>query len=82
MMPANPDPELRNRYRQAWERWREALEELHSVLLDDRPMDAMHRVALLRRESHYKARYERERRAFLRLPDSSASPLPPEDTGG
>jgi hypothetical protein len=67
-------------YRAAWERWSEDLRRLHEVLLDGKPLDPLHRVALLRRESHSKERYEAARSRLLGLPDEDAadSPFPPE----
>lgn len=67
-------------YRAAWERWSTDLRQLHEVLLDGKPLDPLHRVALLRRESHSKERYEAARSNLLGLPDEDTadSPFPPE----
>lgn len=66
-------------YRAAWERWRADLEQLHAVLLDGKPLDPMRRIALLRRESHAKERYESARAALLGTPapDEDDSPFGP-----
>ena len=67
-------------YRRAYERWTEDLGRLHEVLLDGKPLDPLHRIALLRRESHSKERYEAARAKLLGLPGGVAeeSPFPPE----
>jgi hypothetical protein len=54
-------------YREAYERWQRDLRRLHEVLLNGKPLDPLHRVALLRSESHSHDRYEAERRKFLGL---------------
>lgn len=71
-------------YRAAWERWSEDLRRLHEVLLEGKPMDPLHRVALLRRESHSKERYERARAKLLGLPPEgdADSPFPPDAASG
>jgi hypothetical protein len=68
-------------YRAAWERWSEDLRRLHEVLLDGVPLDPLHRVALLRRESHSKERYDAARARLLGLPaeDPAGSPFPPDE---
>ncbi len=63
-----PDPEAAAAYRAAFDRWMEDLHRLHEVLLDGAPLDPMHRIALLRRESHAKERYEAARARLLGLP--------------
>jgi hypothetical protein len=63
-------------YRTAYERWARDLAELHAVLLDGRPIDPMHRIALLRRESHSKERYEAARARLLGLPEEAAAGHP------
>ena len=68
------EPEKRARYAEAYERWRRDLEALHKVLIDGEPLDPPHFVALLRRESKSKARYDEVRQRVLGLPDAS-----PED---
>lgn len=68
-------------YRAAWERWSEDLRRLHEVLLEGKPLDPLHRVALLRRESRSKERYEVARARLLGLPGDEAadSPFPPDE---
>ncbi len=68
-------------YRAAYERWSADLHQLHAVLLDGKPLDPLHRVALIRRESHSKERYESARAKLLGLPDGGDedSPFPPEE---
>lgn len=58
-------------YRAAYDAWVAQLARLHAVLLDGEPMDPMHRIALLRRESHLKERYDEARARFLGLPAES-----------
>jgi hypothetical protein len=67
-------------YRAAYERWTEDLRQLHEVLLDGKPLDPLHRVALLRRESHSKERYEAARAKLFGLPggEGDGSAFPPE----
>lgn len=67
-------------YRAAFARWSEDLRRLHEVLLDGAPLEPLQRVALLRRESHSKDRYEAARARLLGLPDGDDgdSPFPPE----
>lgn len=67
-------------YRVAYERWAEDLRRLHEVLLDGTPLDPLHRVALIRRESHSKARYEAARAKLLGLPSDAerGGPFAPE----
>lgn len=55
----------RQAYIDAYERWQRDLTRLHGVLLDGQPLDPMHRVALLRSESHTHDRYEEARQRFL-----------------
>ncbi len=78
------DEQTVKEYRAAWERWYEDLRRLHEVLLEGKPMDPLHRVALLRRESHSKERYERARAKLLGLPPEGGadSPFPPEPEPG
>jgi hypothetical protein len=64
-----PDNDRKQAYREAYERWQRDLERLHRVLLDGDPIDPMHRVALLRGESHSHDRYEAARRRLLGLPE-------------
>lgn len=70
-------------YRAAFERWLDDLRQVHAVLLDGQPLDPMHRIALLRRESHSKERYEAARARLLGLPGPDAAPgesaFPPEE---
>ncbi|HZU77698.1 MAG TPA: hypothetical protein VFA70_13095 [Dehalococcoidia bacterium] len=61
------EPE-RTRYLEAYERWKRDLDALHRVLLDGESLDPMHFVALLRRESKSKERYDEARREVLGLP--------------
>lgn len=74
------DEQTVKEYRNAWERWYEDLRRLHEVLLEGKPMDPLHRVALLRRESHSKERYERARAKLLGLsPVDGGESLFPSD---
>jgi hypothetical protein len=57
--------ERRRAYMEVYERWQRDLQRLHSVLLDGAPLDPMHRVALLRSESHTHDRYEAARQTLL-----------------
>ena len=68
-------------YRAAFDAWLPQLQRLHAVLLDGEPMDPLHRVALLRRESHLKDRYDAARARFLGLPepDQSQGAFPREE---
>ena len=69
-------------YRAAFDAWMEQLGRVHAVLLDGEPLDPMRKIALLRRESHLKERYEEARARFLGLPvedgEGTASAFPPE----
>lgn len=79
-MPA--DEQMVRDYRAAYERWMQDLAQVHAVLLEGRPLDPLHRIALLRRESHSKERYEAARARLLGLPvpeeRGDGSPFPPE----
>lgn len=69
-------------YRSAYARWAEDLRRLHEVLLEGKPLDPLHRVALIRRESHSKERYEAARAKLLGLPGGDEQPggvFPPEE---
>jgi len=75
------NPADAQQYRAAFDAWIAQLRRVHAVLLDGEAMDALHRIALLRRESHLKERYEAARARFLGLPDPEAeveSAFPPE----
>ena len=63
-------------YRAAFDAWMEQLRRVHAVLLDGEPIDPMHRIALLRRESHLKERYEEARARLLGLPAPGAAESP------
>jgi hypothetical protein len=67
----------RDAYREAYDRWQRDLVRLHAVLLDGEELDPMHRIALLRSESHSHGRYEEARRRLLGLPDGEASESSP-----
>lgn len=62
------EEQKRNEYREAYDRWQRDLTALHSVLLDGAPLDPPHFIALLRRESKSKARYDEVRERVLGLP--------------
>ena len=65
-------------YRDSYDRWQRDLERLHKVLLEGAALDPMHRIALLRSESHTHDRYEEARRRLLGLPadgESGESPF-------
>jgi hypothetical protein len=66
----------RDRYLQAWERWRADVDAVHRVLLDGESMDPLHLVALLRRESKSKERYDEARVEALGLPDAGGDDDP------
>ncbi|MGH9323491.1 MAG: hypothetical protein ACRD3V_26850 [Vicinamibacteria bacterium] len=74
------DEQVTHEYRAAFDAWLAQLERVHAVLLDGEPMDPMHRIALLRRESHLKERYEEARARLLGLPleTGAESPFPGE----
>jgi len=61
------EADRRQEYREAYSRWQRDLERLHAVLLDGAALDPMHRVALIRSESHSHDRYEAARRRLLGL---------------
>ena len=70
-------------YQAAFERWSEDLRRLHEVLLEGKSLDPLHRVALLRRESHAKERYEAAReRLFGLAGDADAAPAAEPAEGG
>ena len=70
------DEQAANEYRAAFDAWIAQLQRVHAVLLDGEPIDPMHRIALLRRESHLKERYEEARARFLGLPAPGAAESP------
>jgi hypothetical protein len=74
------DEQSKQVYRAAFDTWMGQLERVHAVLLDNEPMDPMHRIALLRRESQLKARYDEARDRLLGIPadDGAGSAFPPE----
>jgi hypothetical protein len=74
------DEQSKQAYRAAFDAWMAQLERVHAVLLDGESMDPMHRIALLRRESQLKARYDEARNRLLGIPDGdgSGSAFPPE----
>ena len=74
------DEQSKQAYRVAFDAWMAQLERVHAVLLDDETMDPMHRIALLRRESQLKARYDEARDRLLGIPtdDGAGSAFPPE----
>jgi hypothetical protein len=76
------EADRRQSYVDAYERWQRDLQRLHSVLLEGQAIDPMHRVALLRSESHSHDRYEEERRRFLGIePPSGGSPFDGPEVG-
>ncbi|HZQ37667.1 MAG TPA: hypothetical protein VFD32_17170 [Dehalococcoidia bacterium] len=81
------DAGKREAYTAAYARWQRDLDALHRVLLDGEPLDPPHFVALLRRESKSKARYDEVRQRVLGLPDASPDDdpfgdgAPPDDSG-
>jgi hypothetical protein len=73
------DDQAKQAYRAAYDAWQEQLARVHAVLLDGEPVEPMRRIALLRRESHLKDRYDEARARFLGLPtDDSSGGFPPE----
>jgi hypothetical protein len=62
------DEPRRAAYVEAYDRWRRDLDAMHHVLLDGEPLDPLHFVALLRRESKSKERYDQVRGEVLGLP--------------
>jgi hypothetical protein len=77
-MTADPGG-LKQAYRAAYERWQRDLVRLHAVLLDGAPLDPMHRVALLRGESHSHDRYEQARRRLFGLDEPEQDSAVQED---
>ena len=73
------DAEKREAYTAAYDRWQRDLGALHRVLLDGESLDPPHFVALLRRESKSKARYDEVRQRLLGLPDASPEDDPLSD---
>jgi hypothetical protein len=75
------DDAARAAYRAAYDAWTAELRRVHAVLLDGEPMDPMRRIALLRRESHLKDRYDAARARLLGLPtaaEAESGGFPPE----
>jgi hypothetical protein len=74
------DEQAKQEYRAAFDAWLAQLERVHAVLLDGEQMDPMHRIALLRRESHLKARYDEARDRLLGLSSGEGGDgaFPPE----
>jgi hypothetical protein len=72
------DEAAKRAYRAAYAAWNEQLQRVHAVLLDGEQLDPMHRIALLRRESHLKERYDEARAALLGLSsdEPGSSPFP------
>jgi hypothetical protein len=70
------EPDRAAEYRAAFAAWLAQAQRLHAVLLDGEPLDPLHRVALLRRESQLHDRYEAARRRFFNLPDENESSSP------
>lgn len=69
-------------YKEAFDAWLAQVERVHAVLLDGEPLDPMRKIALLRRESHLKERYDEARARFLGLSEPDAaedSAFPPEE---
>lgn len=71
------DDRLKQEYRDAYQRWQRDLQRLHDVLLEGEPLDPMHRIALLRSESHSHDRYEDARSRLLHLLPAAESPTSP-----
>ncbi len=70
-------------YRAAFERWMDDLRQVHAVLLDGERLEPIKRIALLRRESHSKERYEQERARLLGLPaDDTPDPFAGSGSSG
>ena len=75
------DEQAKRDYRAAYDAWSAQLERVHAVLLDGEAMDPMRRVALLRRESHLKERYDEARDRLLGLStggEVATGSFPPE----
>lgn len=62
------EQQRREAYLEAYGRWKRDLDALHRVLIDGDALDPPHLVALLRRESKSKARYDAVRESVLGLP--------------
>lgn len=77
----NADTNRRQSYVEAYQRWQGDLLRLHRVLLDGEALDPMHRIALLRSESHTHDRYEEARRHFLGLEPDAATQSPAAEEG-
>lgn len=78
------DAESRTAYLEAYERWQRDIGALHDALFGGKRPDPPHFIALLRRESHSKARYDAARRTHLGLPaadeddEAMMSDFPPD----
>jgi hypothetical protein len=75
------DEQSKQAYRAAFDAWMAQLERVHAVLLDGETMDPMHRIALLRRESQLKVRYDEARDRLLGIPtDADTGSAFPSET--
>jgi len=75
------DEQTKQDYRRAFDTWSEQLARVHAVLLDGEPLDPLHKVALLRRESQLKGRYEEARARLFGFDTDDTAPggaFPPE----
>ena len=57
--------DVREAYREAWESWRQQLEQLHAFFLDGERLEPPALKGLLNREARAKERYEQARRRLL-----------------
>ncbi len=73
------EADRRQEYLDAYARWQRDLERLHAVLIEGEPLDPMHRIAVLRGESHSHNRYEAARRRLLGLPSGEEEGPPGAD---
>ena len=62
------DPDVRDAYREAWQRWQTQLETLHRVFLHDEPLDPPRLKGLLNREARAKDTYDAARLRLLGIP--------------
>ena len=59
------DPEVRDAYQDAWQRWQVQLNALHRVFLHDDPLDPPRLKGLLNREARAKDAYDIARLRLL-----------------
>ena len=60
-----PSDDVKEDYRQAWERWQQQIAGVHTLLLDGEPLRPDQIKGLLNREERAHQRYEEARRRLL-----------------